>query len=177
MLPDFRGSFFSTVSTSPQYSYLIFNATYDFSSEYGVGQIISQSIDPETTVISGTEISVVVSKGPESVPLPDYTNKTAEEYIKELSDLGIKYRTETEETSETPEGNVARCSVEIGDLVKVADSEEVVVYIAEAPEETTTTTEPVTEPPETEDTEETENTEEEPEPTADTEEEPPVEQD
>ena len=146
-LPDFVGTFFSTVSTSPQYTYLIFNPTYDFSSEYGVGQIISQSIDEGTTVPSGTEISVVVSKGPESVPLPDYTGKTAEEYVKELSDLGIKYRTETEETADVPEGEVARCSREIDDLIDVAGSEEVVVYIAEAPEETTTTTtEPVTEP-------------------------------
>lgn len=148
ILPDFQGTFFSTVSSSPQYSYLIFNATYDFSSEFGAGQIISQSIQPNTTVTSGTEISVVVSKGPDSVPLPDYTNKTAEEYVRELSDLGIKYRTETEETDEIPEGNVVRCSVETGSPVNVAESEEVVVYIAEAPEETTTTTtEPLTEPP------------------------------
>ena len=139
-LPDFVGTFFSTVSTSPQYTYLIFNPTYDFSSEYGVGQIIWQSIDEGTTVPSGTEISVIVSKGPESVPLPDYTGKTSEEYVKELSELGIKYRTETEETADVPEGKVARCSREIGDLIDVAGSEEVVVYIAEAPEETTTTT-------------------------------------
>ena len=148
-LPSFLGTFFSTVSTDPRYSYLVFNATYDFSTEYGAGQIISQSIQPGTTVTSGTEISVIVSKGPDSVPLPDYTGKTAEDYIKELSDLGIKYRTETEETAEVPEGEVARCSVEIGDLVNVAESEEVVVYIAEAPEETTTP-EPITEPEETE---------------------------
>ena len=148
MLPDFRGSFFSTVSSGTQYSYLIFNATYDFSSEYGPGQIISQNIQPGTTVTAGTEISVVVSKGPDSVPLPDYTGQTAEGYIRELSELGIKYRTEIEETSEITEGNVVRCSLEIGAPVNVADSEEVVVYIAVAPIETTTTTaEPVTEPP------------------------------
>ena len=156
LLPDFSGNFFSTISTNPQYSYLIFNATYDFSTEYGAGQIISQSIQPGTTVTAGTEINVTVSKGPDKVALPNYTGKKAEDYIKELADAGIKYRTETEVTADVPEGNVARCSVEIGELVNVAESEEVVVYIAEKPEETTTTTttpEPVTEPEETEEPE------------------------
>ena len=146
-LPNFQGAFYSTVSTSAQYNYLIFNPTYDFSSEYGAGQIIRQNIQPGTTVTAGTEIEVVVSKGPESVPLPDYTGKKGDAYIKELAELGIKYRTETEETDEVAEGRVARCSVEIGDLVNVAESEEVVVYIAVKPPETTT--EPVTEPEET----------------------------
>ena len=152
-IPNFLGAFYSTVSTSAQYKYLIFNPTYDFSSEYGAGQIIKQSIQPGDTVTAGTEIDVVVSKGPEKVPLPDYTGKKSEDYIKELADLGIKYRTETRETDEVDEGMVAGCSVETGDLVNVAESEEVVVYVAKKPKETTTTTtEPVTEPAETEET-------------------------
>lgn len=139
VLPDFEGTFFTTVSTNSQYSYLIFNATYDFSSEFKSGQIISQSIPKETVVQAGTEISVVVSKGPEKLPLPDYTGKITEDYVKELSDLGIKYRIEEETTDEVEEGMVVRCSKEIGDDISVADSEEVVVYSALKPEETTTT--------------------------------------
>lgn len=139
VLPDFEGTFFTTVSTNSQYSYLIFNATYDFSSEFKSGQIISQSIPKETVVQAGTEISVVVSKGPEKLPLPDYAGKTTEDYVKELSELGIKYRIEEETTDEVEEGMVVRCSKEIGDDIFVADSEEVVVYSALKPEETTTT--------------------------------------
>lgn len=138
VLPDFEGTFFTTVSTNSQYSYLIFNATYDFSSEFKAGQIINQSIPAETVVQSGTEIFVTVSKGPEKVPLPDYTGKTVEDYVKELSELGIKYRIEEEITAEAEEGTVARCSKAIGDDIFVADSEEVVVYSAVKPEETTT---------------------------------------
>lgn len=138
VLPDFEGTFFTTVSTNNQYSYLIFNATYDFSDEFKAGQIISQSIPKETVVQSGTEINVVVSKGPEKLPLPDYTEKTVEDYVKELSELGIKYRIEEEITDEVEEGMVAQCSKEIGEDIFVADSEEVVVYSAVKPEETTT---------------------------------------
>ncbi len=138
VLPNFEGAFYTTVSTNPQYSYLVFQATFDFSSEYKSGQIISQTVPEGTVVQSGTEIGVIVSKGPEKLPLPDYTGKKVEDYVKELSDSGIKYRIEEEITDETEEGLVARCSKEIGEDVMVAVSEEVVVYLAVKPEQTTT---------------------------------------
>lgn len=137
VLPDFQGAFFSTVSTSGQYSYLIFNPTYDFSSEFREGQIISQSIEQGTAVRFGTEISIVVSKGPDKVPLPDYDNISAADYVNQLSELGIKFRIEEEETSLVEEGNVVRCSKEIGEDVFIAENEEIVVYSAVKPEETT----------------------------------------
>ncbi len=138
VLPNFEGAFYTTVSTNPQYSYLVFQATFDFSSEYKSGQIISQTVPEGTVVQSGTEIGVIVSKGPEKLPLPDYTGKKVEDYVKELSDSGIKYRIEEEITDEIEEGLVARCSKEIGEDVMVAVSEEVVVYVAVKPEQTTT---------------------------------------
>ena len=138
VLPNFEGAFYTTVSTNPQYSYLVFQATFDFSSEYKSGQIISQTVPEGTVVQSGTEIGVIVSKGPEKLPLPDYTGKKVEDYVKELSDSGIKYRIEEEITDETEDGLVARCSKEIGEDVMVAVSEEVVVYVAVKPEQTTT---------------------------------------
>lgn len=153
ILPDFEGAFFSTVSSNSQYSYLVFNPTYDFNNEMKAGQIISQDIPKETVVQAGTVLNVVVSKGPEKLPLPDYTGKTTSDYVKELSDLGVKYRIEEEKTDEVEEGNVVRCSKEIGDEISVAENEEVVVFNAVKPDETTTTTEQVlppvveTEPP------------------------------
>lgn len=149
LLPDFRGAYYSAVSSSGQYSYLVFNPSYDFNDEYSAGQIISQSIEQGTAVRMGTEISVVVSKGPEKVPLPDYENISAADYADRLSELGIKFRIEEEESSEVEEGNVVRCSKEIGEDVLIAENEEVVVYSAVKPEETSapeTEPEPVTEP-------------------------------
>lgn len=145
ILPDFTGAFFGTVSTNNQYSYLIFNPTYVFNNELKSGQIIDQDLDSGTIVHAGTEISVTVSKGPENLPLPDYADKTVEDYVKELSDMGIKYRIEEEESAEVEEGKVVRCSKETGDMVSVADSEEVIVYSAVAPEETTTEEPPIEE--------------------------------
>lgn len=146
VLPDFQGAFFSTVSTSGQYSYLIFNPTYDFSSEFREGQIISQSIEQGTAVRFGTEISIVVSKGPDKVPLPDYDNISAADYVNQLSELGIKFRIEEEETNLIEEGNVVRCSKEVGEDVFIAENEEIVVYSAVMPEVTTVVTTATSEP-------------------------------
>lgn len=142
IVPNFSGAMYDTVTSGNQYSYLIFNPTYDFSNEYKEGQIISQTIEDGTPVAFGTEIGVTVCKGPESKPLPDYIGYTSDEYVKILAEQGIKYRIEMEETSETAEGLVSRCSHEIGQEVRVADNEEVVVYEAKAPK-ITTTEEPV----------------------------------
>ena len=152
LLPNFKNTVFATISTNSRYSYLIFNPTYKFSDEVKAGEIIDQTIEPGTPVTTGTEIGVTVSKGPEKVKLPEYKDIKAEDYIKQLTELGIKYRTEEEETSEVEEGMVSRCNKEVGDDVSLADSEEIVVYIAKKPPETTVpeTTPPVTTIPETE---------------------------
>lgn len=153
LLPNFKNTVFATISTNSRYSYLIFNPTYKFSDEVKAGEIIDQTIEPGTPVTTGTEIGVTVSKGPEKVKLPEYKDIKAEDYIKQLTELGIKYRTEEEETSEVEQGMVSRCNKDVGDDVSLADSEEIVVYIAKKPPETTvpeTTPPPVTTVPETE---------------------------
>lgn len=146
MLPDFTNSMFTTVSGSSQYAYLVFSPTYDFSDTVKKGQIISQDIKDGTLVSSGTEIKVVVSKGPSTVALPEYKDKTAADYVKELGELGIKYRTEEEESSTVKVGNVVKCNKDAGAGVSIANSEEIVVYVAVKPVETTP---PETDPPET----------------------------
>ncbi|MDE7280211.1 MAG: PASTA domain-containing protein [Ruminiclostridium sp.] len=151
LLPNFKNTVFASVSTNSRYSYLIFNPTYKFDDEVKAGEIIDQTIEPGTPVTTGTEIGVTVSKGPEKVKLPEYKDLKAEDYIKQLTELGIKYRTEEEETAEVEPGLVSKCNKEVGDDVSLADSEEIVVYIAKKPPETTVpeTTPPVTTVPET----------------------------
>ena len=157
LLPDFKNTVFASVSTNSRYSYLVFNPSYKFDDEVKAGEIIDQTIEPGTPVTTGTEIGVTVSKGPEKVKLPEYKDLKAEDYIKQLTELGIKYRTEEEETAEVEPGLVSKCNKNVGDDVSLAESEEIVVYIAKKPPETTVpettppvTTVPETEPPETE---------------------------
>ena len=76
-------------------------------------------------------VAVKVSKGPSKVALPDYTGKTPDKYINDLNKLNIKYSVKTERSNAAEDGQVFRCSVEIGDLVDVENGQEVVVYCAE----------------------------------------------
>ena len=140
ILPDLRGRNYQTISTNSRYSYLIFEPTYEFSTEYGEGEIMLQEIEPNTPVASGTVLKVTVSKGVGQIPLPDYTDKSIELYRSELSALGVKYTVEKIETNDVKEGYVAKTSVEDGALVDIEAGETVIIYVATPVTETPTET-------------------------------------
>ena len=140
--------FYNTLES--RYSMLVFNPTYEYNDTYAEGIVFDQDIEAGTEVTGGTIVNLKVSKGPESVALPDYVGMKVEEYTSKLSELGIKYDTESEETSEVKGGYVVRCSKEIGDKVLIAEDESVIVYYAVAPKKTETTPEEPEEPEEAE---------------------------
>lgn len=153
LLPDFVNRFYNTLES--RYSMLVFNPTYEYNDTYAEGIVFEQDIEAGTEVTGGTIVNLKVSKGPEAVALPDYVGKKVDEYTAELSELGIKYDTEAEETTEFKGGYVVRCSKEIGDKVLLSEDESVIVYYAVAPKKT----EEEPEEPEEAETEETEETE------------------
>lgn len=110
---------------------ITFVPTYVYSDEYPNGQMFDQSIPENTDVTTGVTVEVTVSKGPSKVSLPDFAGMTSEKYTAELSKLNIKYSVETERSNAAPTGNVAHCSVDVGDLVDVENNQEIIVYIAE----------------------------------------------
>ncbi len=129
-VPDFTNrSYEKTVSKYE--GILTFVPTYDYSDEYDAGMMFDQSVKADTMVSAGTQIEVKVSKGKSVVALPDYNGKTKDEYVAMLTKLNIRYSLDTERTNDAPDGSVAHCSKEVGDLVSVADGETVTVYIAE----------------------------------------------
>lgn len=148
LLPSFADRFYNTLEA--RYAMLVFTPEYEYNNDYAEGIVFDQDIPEGTEVTAGTEITVKVSKGPESVELPDYVGKKIEDYTAELVKLGIKYDTEAEPTSEVKKGYVVRCSKEIGELVMISEDESVTVYYAAAPEKEDD------EPLETEENEETE---------------------
>lgn len=159
LLPNFVNRFYNTLES--RYSMLKFNPTYEFNNEYAEGLVFEQDIEPNTEVTGGTEINVKVSKGPESAVLPDYIGKKLEDYTAELSEAGIKYDTEAEETTEVKKGYVVRCSKEIGEEILLSDEESVIVYYAVKPEKTEPPEEEIEESDEAEDPEEDDPEEEE----------------
>lgn len=115
----------------------VFIPTYVYSDEYSAGTMFEQSVEAGTMVSRGTQIKVKVSKGPSTVSLPSYINKTEAKYVEELAKLNIKYDVKTEKSNEVADGYVLRCSKEIGDtvVVETEKAETVIVYIAENYEE------------------------------------------
>ncbi len=110
---------------------------WQYNDDYPDGIIFEQDIEAGTMVAEGTVITVKVSKGPGIVELPDYEGMNITEYISELNELNIKYRTENEKTNDVPSGEIVRCSKDVGAPVSVETSEEIVVYIAVNYEEET----------------------------------------
>lgn len=64
--------------------------TADYSTDVEEGVIFKQSIAAGETVDSGTEIVLTVSKGIQTVQVPDVSGKTLDEATQELEALGLK---------------------------------------------------------------------------------------
>lgn len=139
LLPDFVDRFYNTLES--RYSILVFEPVYEYNDTYAAGIVFEQDIPEGTEVTSGTVITLKVSKGPEAVALPDYVGKKVKDYTKELEELGIRYETEEEETTEFKKNYVVRCDKEIGDMIKISEDETVTVYYAVVPEDTEAQTE------------------------------------
>ncbi len=68
----------------------VFTYVADYSTEYEEGVIFKQSVAAGETVNAGTEIKLTVSKGIQTVEVPELSGKTLDEATKELEDLGLK---------------------------------------------------------------------------------------
>ncbi|MBQ8903910.1 MAG: PASTA domain-containing protein, partial [Oscillospiraceae bacterium] len=134
ILPDFVDRFYNTLES--RYPQLTFEAVFEYNDSYSKGIVFEQDIPEGTEVTGGTVITLKVSEGPESVELPDYVGKKLKDYTAELDELGIKYETEPEETTEVKKNYVVRCDKEIGDRIMVSEDETVIVYYAVKPETT-----------------------------------------
>lgn len=163
LMPNFVNRFYSSNFES-NYSMLKFIVEFEINDEYAENMIFEQSIDPSTEVSVGTEVTIKVSSGPSTAPLPDYVGLKFTEYIGKLNSLGIAYKLEREESTEFKADYVIRCDVEVGEEVPIRTAENpnpdpITVYYAVAPKVTTTTTTTTTisetAPPEVSDTEDT----------------------
>lgn len=138
VMPDFTNRRYDSILSRYE-GMFTFKPTYDYSDKYLADFVYDQSIEAGTMVSEGTQIEVKVSKGRSLVPLPEYKDTALDKYIAELDKQNIKYSVKPEKTNGAPDGCVARCSKEVGDLVNVKDGETITVFVAqnfteEAPE-------------------------------------------
>ena len=125
--------------------WLYLEPVYAFSDTYKAGLIIEQEIEAGQPFHSGAVVKVVVSKGPSSIQLPDYTGKTLKDYEAELEALGLtNYNTEAIVNYSFETGYVVELNKEAGDTFDLTGEETLKIFYASNPETTPVVeTEPV----------------------------------
>ena len=90
-----------------------------YSEDYSEGMICGQDPAAYTSLDQVAGLTIQVSKGPESVPMPDIIGKPVEEARQTLYDLQIKYEEIAIYDDRYPEGYVARADRDIGEDVYI----------------------------------------------------------
>lgn len=117
------------------------SSTMEYSSTVPEGYIISQSIEPGTIVPMGTEITFVVSKGPEYVVIPSGIVGEMSVFVEQqLKDAGLTVKVVEKSNDGSQEEGVVY-GVSPGEGTKVIKGSEVYVQVWGAPPETEPETE------------------------------------
>ena len=82
------------------------------------GYIISQETDPNTEVYAGDIVKIHISTGIKKVAVPSLIGKKEEEASKELTDLGLKVITTSDEDSSKDNGIILKQSIDAGTEVE-----------------------------------------------------------
>lgn len=130
VIPDFKNRLYTSIKDNEKYSYLTIEVTYKYNNDYSAGMVYAQDVPQGNEVISGTKITLTVSKGPSEVALPDYSGKNLDEYIEILKKANIKFEKKTIESDKVDVGYVVKCSVDVGKKVNIEKGETVTVYYA-----------------------------------------------
>ena len=144
-VPNFVNSSYDMVAQNPvQNSRFKINSVMEYSDEVEKGYIISQSLEAGTTVPTGSEITFVVSKGPEFVTVPPVKD-TNIDYAKEtLEKAGFVVNIITKDNNgDYTEGNVAEITPAEG--TSKPKGTDVFVQVWSAPPSTEPDTETTTE--------------------------------
>ena len=97
--------------------------------------IISQSPEADSTVSEPSNIKVVISNGPKTMELIDYSMNTYDEVEKELTGMGINIVKEEQSSDIFPSGTVIKHKPEAGSVLRTGDT--VTLYVSTGSENAT----------------------------------------
>lgn len=128
--PDLRGmNFAAAVAKYPDYE--IKQESTEYSAEYSSGQIISQNPTPNKTMKGNKTIRVVVSLGPKSIELSNYSNTKLSVVTTQLDNLQIPHTETYEYNDSIPDGYVVRTEPGNGETVTAETT--VVIFVSKGP--------------------------------------------
>lgn len=103
--------------------------TYEFSSLYEEGQIVSQDIEEGDRVEANTTINVVISKGKETFSMPDVVGQPEEDANSALSDKGLTVTTDYVNSDDVEFGKVISTDPTSGSTVTSGDAVKMTVSL------------------------------------------------
>ena len=131
-VPNFVGTALEDIDPRdyPDLNVDVDNYKEAYSDEYEEGVVMEQSPKAKTEVKIGRTITLTVSKGAEAKEMPDLTNSSENDAVKQLEglNLGLKIKIQDESSAEIKQGNVVRTEPEAGTMLK--KEQEVIVYVS-----------------------------------------------
>lgn len=94
------------------------DTNFEYSESVASGMVISQSPQAGGKAKKGDTVSLVVSRGPEPIIMPNVWNKSETEAKEQLNALGLNVTTTSDYSNDIPEGNVISQSVVEGKAVE-----------------------------------------------------------
>jgi serine/threonine-protein kinase len=95
------------------------------------GRVITQAPAANTSVDKGSRVTIVVSKGPEKVDVPNTVTETKNQARSDLRAAGFKVRVMTQESATQPPGTVLSQTPPGGG--KAVKGSTVTIFVATAP--------------------------------------------
>lgn len=136
VVPEVEGATFADAEGLAQEAGLdLVLAGQEFSSEVPAGQVISQEPPAGGEVERGTELRVVLSRGPQLVEVPDVQGKTIQAARRELERAGLVPDVERQYHEEVPEGRVIDQNPRAGNTMEVGQDVALVVSRGKPPVE------------------------------------------
>lgn len=133
---NFIGKKASEVLASDQFEpWYYFETVEQYSEEFAKGVVANQSIQSGTTIGRKTTITLYVSKGSASEPLPQLVGKTPEEAITILGEMNKQYKIINGSSQAVDEGKIFRTDPQAGTQMKKDSSDVVLLYVAQDAQE------------------------------------------
>lgn len=112
-VPDVRGmtknealACLSQLKESTGFTYSLGKVKKEFSTEVEKGKIISQGLEPGSEVRTNEPLTLVISKGPQKVQVPEVVYMSREEAVKKLEEAGLSVQIQEEYSSKVSKGLV-----------------------------------------------------------------------
>lgn len=133
---NFIGKKASEVLASDQFEpWYYFETVEQYSEEFAKGVVANQSIQSGTNIGRKTTITLYVSKGSASEPLPQLVGKTPEEAIAILGEMNKQYKIINGSSQAVDEGKIFRTDPQAGTQMKKDSSDVVLLYVAQGAQE------------------------------------------